>query len=103
MTDTCLTCGLPKDLCVCESIAKEDQKIEVKLEKRKFGKPATVISGLDPKTIDFKDLLKKLKNKMACGGTVRENNTVELQGNHKSQIKASLVSLGFSADSIDVK
>ena len=71
MTDMCLTCGLPNDLCVCESIAKEDQKIEIKLEKRKFGKPATVIKGLDQKVIDLKDLTKKLKSKLACGGTVK--------------------------------
>jgi translation initiation factor 1 len=102
MSDTCLTCGLPKDLCVCESIAKQEQRIEVRKEKRKFGKPATVIAGLDPKTIDLKDLTKKLKSKMACGGTVR-GDTVELQGDHTSKIKEVLVKLGFEASSIDVK
>ena len=102
MSDICLTCGLPKDLCVCETIAKEGQRIEVRLEKRKFGKPATVIDGLDPKTIDLKDLTKKLKSKLACGGTVR-GNTVEMQGNHKSRMKDILVSFGFPADSIDLK
>jgi len=102
MSDTCLTCGLPKDLCVCESIARQDQRIEIKLEKRKFGKPATVIAGLDPKVIDLKDLLKKLKSKMACGGTVR-GNTVELQGNHLSRMKEALASLGFEAGSVHIK
>ena len=38
MTDICPKCGLPRDLCVCESIAKETQKIEVTTEKKKFGK-----------------------------------------------------------------
>ena len=61
MNDICVTCGLPKDLCVCESIAKESQKIEIMIEKRKFGKKYTVIKGVDSKEIDMKDLLKKLK------------------------------------------
>ena len=102
MTETCLVCGLPNDLCVCESIAKEDQKIEVKLEKRKFGKPATVVTGLDSKTIDIKDLTKKLKNKLACGGTAK-NDLVELQGNHTHRVKQELINLGYSEDSIVVK
>ena len=40
MSEVCQDCGLPKDLCVCETIAKEQQKIEVSTEKRKFGKSA---------------------------------------------------------------
>ena len=101
MSDICLTCGLPKDLCVCQSIAKGDQRIEVRLEKRKFGKPATVIVGIDPKMIDLKDLTKKLKSKLACGGTVKVK-TIELQGNHLPKMKQLLSSLGFESDSIDL-
>jgi len=42
----CNQCGLPEDLCVCEAIAREQQKITVKIEKRKFGKKYTVIDGI---------------------------------------------------------
>ena len=38
MSDICPKCGLPKELCVCDIIAKETQKITVKIEKKKFGK-----------------------------------------------------------------
>ena len=38
MPEICPKCGLPKELCVCETIAKEEQRIKVRSEKRKFGK-----------------------------------------------------------------
>ena len=93
--------GLPKELGVWENIAKSDQRIVVKEEKRKFGKIITVISGINSKEIDIKELSKKLKAKFACGGTVK-GNSVELQGNHSSKIKEALTNLGFSPDSIEI-
>ena len=102
MSEICPTCGLPKELCVCESIAKETQKVEVTLEKRKFGKVYTVITGIDEKEIDMKQLIKKLKSKFACGGTAKEGK-VELQGDHKSRVKEMLVEAGFAPETIVVK
>jgi translation initiation factor 1 len=102
MSDICPKCGLPQDLCVCESIAKESQKIEVTTEKKKFGKVYTVISGIDEKEIDMKSLVKKMKSKFACGGTAKEGK-VELQGNHKSKVKDALIESGFAPESIVVK
>ncbi|MDP6080887.1 MAG: DUF1989 domain-containing protein, partial [Arenicellales bacterium] len=43
MSDICPTCGLPSDLCVCETIAKEDQQVVVRTVKRRFGKLMTVV------------------------------------------------------------
>jgi translation initiation factor 1 len=102
MSDICPKCGLPQELCVCESIAKETQKIEVTTEKKKFGKIYTVISGIDEKEIDMKSLLKKLKSKFACGGTSKEGR-IELQGNHKNKIRGMLAESGFAQESIVVK
>src|SRR3990167_5394830 len=99
MNDICVTCGLPKDLCVCESIAKETQKIEIKIEKKKFGKKYTVITGIDSKEIDMKDLLRKLKAKFACGGTAK-GSSIELQGDHKQKAREALQGLGFSPETI---
>lgn len=100
MVDVCQKCGLPKELCVCETIAKEAQRIRIKKDKRKFGKIITVISGIDPKQINIKEIAKKLKSKFACGGTVK-NNTIELQGDHVSKTKQELINLGFSPDTIE--
>ena len=102
MSEVCPTCGLPKDLCVCESIAKTEQEITVRVVKRRFGKLTTTIEGLDEKTIDLKDLAKKLKNKFACGGTAK-NGAIELQGNHADKMKEELVTLGFNPDQIVIK
>ena len=102
MSEICSQCGLPKDLCVCETIAKETQTIVIGLEKRKFGKLETTIQGIDGKEIDIKDLAKKLKSKLACGGTVK-NNIVELQGNHQQKVKDFLIQMGFAPNTIETK
>jgi len=102
MSDVCPTCGLPKELCVCETIAKESQKITVKMIKKKFGKKYTVIDGLNKTEIDFKELTKKLKHKFACGGTAKED-YIELQGDHTRQIKKELSTLGFAPDTIELR
>lgn len=101
MTNICTKCGLPKELCICETIAKEGQQIKVKIEKRKFGKLMTIIEGISHKEINLKEIAKKLKSKFACGGTVK-GDTIELQGDHKNRIKEELIKLGFAAETIDV-
>ena len=101
MTDICITCGLPKELCVCETIAKERQAIRVKIIKKKFGKKYTLIEGINEKQIDVKDLSKKLKAKFACGGTAKAG-YLELQGDHLRTIKSALIELGFSPETIEI-
>lgn len=98
----CNTCGLPKDLCVCETIAKESQTITVSVVKKKFGKQYTVIEGFNPSEIDVKDVAKKLKNKFACGGTAHQN-SVELQGDHTKKIIGALAEIGFAPETIETK
>ena len=61
MSEICPKCGLVKELCVCETIAKETQLIKVFLERKKFKKICTIIEGIDQKEIDIKDLARKLK------------------------------------------
>jgi len=102
MSEVCQTCGLPKELCVCESIAKESQKIKVYTIEKKFGKVYTVIKGIGDKQINMKDLVKKLKNKLACGGSIINEN-IELQGNHKQKVMAVLVETGFSPETIEIR
>lgn len=102
MSETCPKCGLPRELCVCESIAKEAQRVRVFLERKKFDKVSTVVEGIDPKSIGIKSIAKKLKARLACGGTVKRGR-IELQGDHRQKAKQILQEAGFASDSIEVK
>ncbi len=100
MTEICPNCGLPKDICACETIAKEEEKIRVSSVKKKFSKSVTIIEGIS-KDVNIKDILKELKTRLACGGTIK-NGVIELQGDHRKRIKDILVKLGFSDEKIEV-
>ena len=93
--------GLPKELSAWDNIAKEGQKITIKIIKKKFGKQYTVVEGINSAEVDLKDIAKQLKNKFACGGTAKKN-FVELQGNHLANIKDALVDMGFAPETIEV-
>ena len=93
---------MPKELCVCQEIAREQQRISVYSMKRKFGKIVTIVEGIDEKQLDLKDLTKQLKSKLACGGTAK-GGAIELQGDHRARVKGILVEIGFSPEMIDMK
>ena len=102
MAEVCATCGLPKDLCVCEELEKEETRIVVRLEMRRFRKPTTMIEGLNPKRSDLGKIARELKSKLACGGTAKEG-YILLQGDHRDQVRDSLVGMGFGEGTIEVQ
>lgn len=99
MNEVCEKCGLPKNICVCGEIVKEAQKIKIRVLTRRFNKLVTVVSGFDKNT-DVKELGKRFKKKLACGGTVKENE-IELQGGHKERTKELLMQEGYKEELID--
>ena len=100
MDKICEKCGLPKELCACETIAKEKEKVRVSVDRRRYGKTITVVQGIG-KDADNKNILKELKNRLACGGTLKDN-VIELQGDHLKKVRGILVKLGFSDDQIEI-
>lgn len=97
--DICPKCGLPLQACVCEEIAKTEQRIQVRTEKKRFGKIVTLVSGFQG--VNLKTIAKGLKQELACGGTVKDN-IVELQGNHSNNAKRALAKLGFPEDTVQI-
>jgi translation initiation factor 1 len=102
VAEVCQVCGLPKDLCVCEELEKQQSRIVIRLEMRRFRKPTTVLEGMDPKHIDLSQLSSNMKRKFACGGTAKDG-VILLQGDHRDEVKDYLQTQGFGADSIEVQ
>jgi len=50
MADICSVCGLPKELCMCEEIAREQQSVRIYTDSRRYGKIVTVSMGSMPQT-----------------------------------------------------
>ncbi|MBN1389554.1 MAG: stress response translation initiation inhibitor YciH [Candidatus Thermoplasmatota archaeon] len=95
MGEICSVCGLPKELCACEDIAREQQDIRITTAKRRYGKVVTIISGIDPSDIDLDELARFLKNRCAAGGTVKDG-IIELQGDHKKKATLALKEKGYT-------
>jgi translation initiation factor 1 len=93
----CPNCGLPQEACICNELTKTSQKIRIETMSRRFGKLVTMITGIEK---DSKDVAKKLKEFLACGGTVK-NDIIELQGNHSKKAREKLIELGFDEKNIE--
>lgn len=91
--------GLPKDLFDIGNIEKEQQKIKIEVKQSRFRKVVTVVVGIDDKQ-RLKELGKSMKQKFACGGTIKDG-AIELQGDHKKRAKEFLVKEGYKEELID--
>lgn len=99
MSDFDKITGLPKELLDIEDISKETQKIRIRVERRRLKKLVTSIKGIDSKK-EMKEIAKELKKKLACGGTVKDDE-IELQGEHKRRVKEFLLDVGYKEEQID--
>ena len=99
MSEICPNCGLPKEICACQTIEKETSgKLKVYATKKRFNKLVTIVEGLDAK--ELKPVTKELKRKLACGGNTKEG-VVVLQGDHVRKVAEYLVKLGYSKEAIN--
>ena len=99
MSDFDKITGLPKELLDIEDISKETKKIRIRVERRRLKKLVTSIRGIDSKK-EMKEIAKDLKKKLACGGTVKDDE-IELQGEHKRRVKEFLLDRGYKEEQID--
>ena len=76
-----------------EIIPKNQHQLVFTFEKRN-GKPVTNVGRFNISLDEKKEVLKLLKKKLACGGTINEE-WLELQGDVKDKIKTILESDGW--------
>lgn len=75
---------------------KTDGVVRIRREtKGRKGKGMTTISGLDLAEKDLKDLCSQLKKMCGTGGAVK-NAVIEIQGDNRDKIKATLEQLGHN-------
>jgi len=86
-----------------KGIYKESSLIKIRLEKRRGGtRYVTVIEGIDDKLFNHKELVSKLKTRLACGGTAKDGR-LELQGDHRHKVREILIEMGFPPSNIIVE
>jgi len=69
-------------------------KLIIKKEKRR-GKVVTIIEPFYLSKENLKSLLKELKSKFGCGGTIKDN-SIELQGKPSLELKEYLKKSNFN-------
>jgi len=97
VANICNVCVLPEELCICQEIAKEQQRAVISTARRRYGKVVTIVEGIEDTAIDINKLAKTLKAKCAAGGTVI-GRTIELQGDHKKKASDVLKKNGYQVE-----
>ncbi|RLE99123.1 MAG: stress response translation initiation inhibitor YciH [Thermoprotei archaeon] len=88
---------------IFKDVFKEQEVIKIRVEKRRGRRrQVTIIEGIDEKLFDHRELVSKLKSKLACGGTAK-NGRIELQGDHRYRVRELLIEMGFSPSNIIVE
>ena len=82
--------GLPAG--IGEDLARAEQELSISVERRRYGKPVTVVSGFED--VDVGRLASTLKRRLATGGTVSDGR-IELQGDHAARLPDVLEEEGF--------
>jgi translation initiation factor 1 len=86
---------------IVAELDREEARVKVRMEMRRFRKPTTIIEGLKMNEKDLLELGTKMKKILATGGTVKDG-IVLLQGDHRDRVVEILVKQGFSEASIEV-
>jgi translation initiation factor 1 len=86
---------------ILAELDREEARVKIRMEMRRFGKPTTVIEGLKMSEKDMQQLATSMKKGLATGGTVKDGILI-LQGDHRENAAAILKQRGFSESSIEV-
>ncbi len=72
-----------------------EQHLGVRIERRRYGKPVTVVEGFDPAVADLRALSSRLKKRLGTGGTVADGR-LEFQGDHRGRLPPLLAAEGYT-------
>jgi translation initiation factor 1 len=86
---------------ILAELDREEARVKIRMEMRRFGKPTTVIEGLKMSDKELHELCTKMKRGLATGGTVKDGILI-LQGDHRENASKMLVQNGFSEASIEI-
>ncbi|SIR06015.1 translation initiation factor 1 [Haladaptatus litoreus] len=89
--------GLPEELGIDEDLGRTEQRLTIRIEKRRYDKPVTIVEGFDTDSANLKELASELKRKMATGGTIQDE-AIELQGNHRERVGEVLREKGYAVE-----
>jgi translation initiation factor 1 len=104
--ERCPSCGRPPATCRCVAQPKrppskahqslpQDGTVRVwRDSRRRRGKTVTVIAGL-PGGAQLAEIAGQLKRHCGSGGTVQDDGTVEVQGDHRERVADKLRTLGY--------
>ncbi len=92
----CEVCGLPKEICVCEELSREQAPLRVRIDTRRYGKAVTIVEGFTADA-NVEGLAKELKRFVAAGGTAKDGH-IELQGDHRQKVVAMLRDKGYTVE-----
>lgn len=92
--EICATCGLPKEICVCEDLGRETTVLTVGLDTRRYGKYVTVVRGLESNVEEAEKLARELKRALATGGSGKDG-VIVLQGDRKKDVVRILQERGY--------
>jgi translation initiation factor 1 len=86
---------------ILAELDREEARVKIRMEMRRFGKPTTVIEGIKMSDKDLHELNSKMKRALATGGTVKDGIMI-LQGDHRENAAKMLKENGFSEGAIEI-
>lgn len=95
----CPECEKPIDQCICAQKKKPlrgDGIVRVALDRKgRKGKGVTTITGVPVHLDEMMTICRKLMQKCAAGGTVK-NGVIEIQGDHRDVVIEELKKSGYT-------
>ncbi|GAA0645616.1 SUI1 family translation initiation factor [Salarchaeum japonicum] len=80
-----------------EDLARAEQRLSVRVERRTYDKPVTIVEGFEDESVNLSDLASELKSSLGAGGTV-DDGAIEVQGDHAERVRALLEDRGFAVE-----